>query len=195
MFYELSFLLPFFLIYVLYIKLGKEKQNLLIILSSYYFYGLWDWRFLSLLIIQTLSDYMCAIFIDNTSDKKKQKFIMFFSIIFNLTMLGFFKYFNFFVDSFYTLFPNITPSSKIILNIILPPAISFYTFESMSYVIDVYRGTVKAERNFVSFGAFISFFPKLVAGPIERAHTLLDQINKDRTFSVDNFFSGLRLFA
>lgn len=196
MFYELSFLIPFLIFYGFYIFFNLRKQNLLIIISSYYFYGLWDWRFLSLLIIQTLSDYVCAKIIDKNIDNQKvKKNAMIFSISFNLCMLGFFKYANFFVESFFQAFPYFgNYSGRILGNLILPAAISFYTFESMSYVIDVYRGKIKAEKDIIGFAAFIAFFPKLVAGPIERAHTLLAQINQQRKCTFDGFLSGTRLF-
>lgn len=197
MFYELSFLIPFFIFYIFYTSFNLRKQNLLIVFSSYYFYGLWDWRFLSLLIIQTFSDYVCAIIIDkNMNNQKIRKSALIFSISFNLCMLGFFKYANFFAESFFQAFPYFgSYSGKILQNLILPAAISFYTFESMSYVIDVYRGTVKAEKDVIGFAAFIAFFPKLVAGPIERAHTLLAQINQQRKCTFDGFLSGTRLFV
>ena len=195
MFYELQFLIPFFLFFLVYRKLNTQKQNILIVVSSFYFYGLWDWRFLGLLILQTVSDYFCALIIAESKEKSIKKLVMYFSIAFNLGMLATFKYANFFIDSFLTLFPYFgTPHSQKIIHFILPPAISFYTFESMSYVIDVYRGTAQAEKRFFSFAAFISFFPKLVAGPIERAHTLLAQINKKRVCTLDAFLSGVRLF-
>lgn len=196
MFYELSFLIPFFVFYMFYIYFDLRKQNLLIVLSSYYFYGLWDWRFLSLLLVQTFSDYICARIIDKNADNQKiKKAAMVFSISFNLCMLGFFKYANFFVDSFLHVFPYFDGNNGKFLQLVLPAAISFYTFESMSYVIDVYRGTVKAEKDIIGFAAFISFFPKLVAGPIERAHTLLAQINQKRKCTFDGFLSGSRLFV
>lgn len=196
MFYELSFLIPFFVFYVFYIYFDLRKQNILITASSYYFYGLWDWRFLSLLIIQTGSDYICARIIDkNINNQKIKKIALIFSITFNLSMLGFFKYANFFVESFLHAFPYFGNYSEKFLQLVLPAAISFYTFESMSYVIDVYRGTIKAEKDIIGFAAFISFFPKLVAGPIERAHTLLAQINQQRKCTFEGFLSGSRLFV
>lgn len=158
------------------------------------FYGWWDWRFLSLILLSTIVDYYCGLKIHaQTSTLKKKNYIIL-SVIVNLTLLGFFKYYNFFIDSFIYLLSqigwNIHPP---LLNIILPVGISFYTFQTMTYSIDIYRGHLEPTTDFLDFALFVSFFPQLVAGPIERAGTLLPQIRSSRTFRKDIFFSGLQL--
>jgi D-alanyl-lipoteichoic acid acyltransferase DltB (MBOAT superfamily) len=168
-------------------------QNTLIVAASYVFYGWWDWRFLSIIFLSTLEDYFVALKIRNTSDERRRKMWLLTSIAVNLGFLGFFKYYNFFIDNFsaaFTLFgirPNI-PS----LNIILPVGISFYTFQTMGYTIDVYRRKLEPVKDFISFAAFVSFFPQLVAGPIERAANLLPQFQNKRVFEYEKAVNGMR---
>jgi D-alanyl-lipoteichoic acid acyltransferase DltB (MBOAT superfamily) len=170
-----------------------KLQNTLIVVSSYVFYGWWDWRFLGLIFISTLEDYLVALKIHNTSDERKRKIWLLVSIIVNIGILGFFKYCNFFIDNFVAAFsllgtkPNITS-----LNIILPIGISFYTFQTMSYTIDVYKRKLEPTKDFISFAAFVSFFPLLVAGPIERATHLLPQFYRKRIFDYANAVNGMR---
>lgn len=194
-FYDLKFIIPFIGVYIIYMFLGKKNQNKLLVFSSLYFYGLWDWRFLALLGAQVCTDYVVSLKISTEPLMSKKKKLLFISIIFNLGMLCYFKYMNFFLESFFTLFPSLGDGSRKIIQIVLPPAISFYTFESLSYVIDVYRGTAKVEKNFWTFSAFVAYFPKLVAGPIERAHTLLHNLNQERKVTKDKILSGLRLYV
>ncbi|WP_309387575.1 MBOAT family O-acyltransferase [Cerasicoccus frondis] len=168
-------------------------QNLLIVIASYVFYGWWDWRFVSLLIVSTLSDYGIGLALAGSSDERRRKMLLISSLAINLGLLGFFKYFNFFIDSVsgaFTLFGReITTYS---LNVILPVGISFYTFQTLSYTIDVYRRKIEPTRDFVAFAAYVSFFPQLVAGPIERAAHLLPQFHQQRQFDYGLAKDGMR---
>jgi alginate O-acetyltransferase complex protein AlgI len=172
-----------------------RAQNLLLLLSSYIFYGWWDWRFLSLIILSTIIDYIIGLKIYNEYQNSIKKLYLSFSIIFNLGLLGFFKYFNFFIDSWIELLNiiGIHLNSTWTLNVILPVGISFYTFQTMSYSLDIYFKKIKPTKDFISFAAFVSFFPQLVAGPIERASNLLPQILKERKFRYAQAVNGLRL--
>ncbi len=168
-------------------------QNFLLLVASYVFYGWWDYRFLSLILFSTLVDFFVGIALSKTDSPLKRKFFLWTSIIVNLGFLGFFKYYNFFLESFVDAFTfmgySINANS---LNIILPVGISFYTFQTLSYSIDVYRKKLEPSRSFVKFAAFVSFFPQLVAGPIERATNLLPQFNTKRVFSNTEAKEGLR---
>ena len=163
----------------LYYFLPKKFKNPLLLIASYVFYGYWDFRFVGLLIISTIVDYFIGKKLHITNNSKKRKILLSLSLIANLGILGFFKYFGFFIDS-------LTPIAGIFggnldylhLNIILPVGISFYTFQTMSYTIDIYRKKIEPTHNFIDFAVFVSFFPQLVAGPIERAKHLLPQIKK-----------------
>src|SRR5690606_16984149 len=143
-----------------------KLQNLLIVLASYVFYGWWDWRFLSLIVFSTLVDYTVGLYLGKETSKNKRKALLWTSIIVNLGFLGFFKYYNFFLDNFVTAFSFFGyPISARSLNIILPVGISFYTFQTLSYSIDVYRKKLEPTKDLIAFAAFVSFFPQLVAGP------------------------------
>ena len=193
LFYKWSFILPFILMYLFYIRLGRRSQNFLILAAGYYFYGMWNWRFLPLLIITTGFDYAAGRLIEKfDTDPFKRKLCLIVSMTVNLGMLGYFKYANFFVESMASILP--LHINGPIVKVILPAGISFYTFQSMSYVIDVYKRHIKAERNILDFAAFVSYFPHLVAGPIQRAEVLLAQITHERTVSVSEFLAGCRLF-
>ena len=159
------------------------------------FYGWWDFRFLILIFLSTIIDYIIGLNIPKKDSKKKQKLLLYASIIFNLGVLCFFKYYNFFVDSFIQSFSLIGYDIKSIwtLNIILPVGISFYTFQTMSYSIDIYKKKLEPTKDFISFASFVSFFPQLVAGPIERASNLLPQILMRRELKLDQLIHGLRL--
>ena len=198
LFNSLEFIVFLALVFVLYWFVFNRKlkqQNLLLLCSSYVFYGWWDYRFLSLIILSTLVDYFVVKGIQESSEDKRRKLLLWVSIIFNLGILAFFKYYNFFVDSLLVLFNSLgyDMQSTWSLHIILPVGISFYTFQTMSYTIDVYRGKLKPTSDFVSFAAFVAFFPQLVAGPIERASNLLPQILNTRKFSYQHGMQGLRL--
>ena len=194
--YEFFIFLPIvFFLYWFVFKNNLKFQNTLILLASYVFYSWWDWRFLSLIIISTIIDYLIGLKIYKSNDLHIKRYYLLFSIIVNLGILGFFKYYNFFIDSWIILLNSVGyyPSSVWTLNVILPVGISFYTFQTMSYSLDIYYNKLKPTRDIISFAAFVSFFPQLVAGPIERASNLIPQILNKRTFKYNNGVQGLRL--
>jgi alginate O-acetyltransferase complex protein AlgI len=173
----------FFLYWFVFNK-NKSTQNALLIIASYYFYSCWDWRFLFLLVFSTFLDYYTGIQIEKGRSEKSRKFWFWLSILVNLGFLGVFKYYNFFAASFSELLNSVgVQASPILLNVILPVGISFYTFHGLSYVIDIYFKRIKAEHNFVDYSLFVSYFPLLVAGPIERATHLLPQVKVKREFN------------
>ena len=184
------------LVFILY-WFGTNKnlkvQNLFLLFASYVFYGWWDWRFLSLIIFSSLIDYLVGLGLAKHENVKKRKLLLLTSIFVNIGFLGFFKYYNFFVESFvdaFTLFGKSINADT--LSIILPVGISFYTFQTLSYSIDVYRRKMKPTKDVISFFTFVSFFPQLVAGPIERATNLLPQFYKKRCFDYSRSVDGLR---
>ncbi|WP_282078977.1 MBOAT family O-acyltransferase [Aquimarina algiphila] len=170
-------------------------QNVLLLVASYVFYGWWDWRFLSLIALSTIIDYTAGFRIYESKEKSVKKRWLWVSIIFNLGMLGFFKYYNFFIDSWIDLFAAVgyELQSTWTLQIILPVGISFYTFQTLSYSIDIYKEKLQPTKDFIAFAAFVSFFPQLVAGPIERATNLVPQFLKKRTFTYKTFSYGIKL--
>lgn len=182
-----------FVLYWFVTNKNLKAQNALIVLASYFFYGWWDWRFLSLIVFSTLVDYLVANALSQTYNLSKRKLLLWISIGVNLGFLMFFKYYNFFLDNFTTAFSffgmEISSSS---LKIVLPVGISFYTFQTLSYTIDVYRKKLNPTRNFIAFAAFVSFFPQLVAGPIERASNLLPQFYTSRKLEYSQAADGLR---
>lgn len=184
-----------FLLYWGIFKKNVRSQNLFILFASYLFYGWWDWRFLSLILLSTTVDYFVGLKIDANEKKSTRKSWLWVSVIFNVGLLGFFKYYNFFVDSWIDMFSlfGYTIKSRWTLQVILPVGISFYTFQTMSYSFDIYYRKLKPTKDFLSFATFVSFFPQLVAGPIERASNLLSQILNKRTFSYDQSVSGIKL--
>jgi len=182
-----------FILYWFVANKNLKLQNLLIVISSYVFYGWWDWRFLSLILFSTIVDFLVGLMLSKEENETKRKALLWTSILVNLGFLGFFKYYNFFIENFTTAFSffgnEIQPNS---LNIILPVGISFYTFQTLSYSIDVYRKKLEPTKDFIAFSAFVSFFPQLVAGPIERATNLLPQFYKKRTFNYSKAVDGMR---
>lgn len=196
LFNSLSFAIFLPTIFILYWFLTNNKlrlQNQLLLISSYFFYACWDWRFLFLLMFSTLLDYFTGLKMDQASGAKYRKIWFWISILINLGFLGVFKYYNFFITSFTTLVTKLGLSFQpYIINVILPVGISFYTFHGLSYVIDIYKKRIHAERNFVDYAVFVSFFPLLVAGPIERATHLLPQIKTKRIFNYEKAVNGLR---
>ncbi|MDF1673842.1 MAG: MBOAT family protein [Vicingaceae bacterium] len=181
-----------FTIYWLF-KNHFKIQNLIVVIASYVFYGWWDWRFLSLILFSSLVDYFVGLSLSKQETKFKRKVLLWTSIVVNLGFLGFFKYYNFFLDNFVDAFSFFGYSIKTnSLNIILPVGISFYTFQTLSYTIDVYKRKLEPTKNFIAFSAFVSFFPQLVAGPIERATHLLPQFYKKRVFDYGLAVNGLR---
>ena len=190
----LLFIPTVFLLYWFVFQKNLRVQNLVLLISSYVFYGWWDYRFLSLIFLSTIVDYFVGLKIHNGKDKKTKKSYLWISVFFNLGLLGFFKYFNFFIDSLSELFSFFGLSNNYsTLQIILPVGISFYTFQTMSYTLDIYYGKLKPTKDFITFATFVSFFPQLVAGPIERARNLLPQINTKRSFKYMQGIEGLRL--
>lgn len=182
-----------FILYWFITNKSLKLQNFLIVAASYLFYGWWDWRFLSLILFSTLVDYTIGRQLKIEESKTKRKFLLWTSILINLGFLGFFKYYNFFLDNFVTAFSLFgTGINANSLEIILPVGISFYTFQTLSYSIDVYKKKLEPTKDFVAFSAFVSFFPQLVAGPIERATHLLPQFYKKRTFDYSKAVDGMR---
>ncbi len=195
LFNSLEFIIFFVIVFTLYYKTYNQLklQNILVLVSSYIFYGWWDWRFLSLIIISSVCDFVIGRAIDKSQVKKSRKRLLMLSLFINLGFLGFFKYYNFFAESFSD-FVSIFgfETSPFFLNIVLPVGISFYTFQTMSYTIDIYRGKMKSTDNLLQFMTFVSFFPQLVAGPIERASNLLPQFAKKRSFNKFEFREGIK---
>lgn len=180
-----------FLLYWFIFNKNLKAQNVLIVVASYVFYGWWDWRFLFLILFSTIVDYTVGILLEKENNLLKRKVLLWISIIVNLGFLGFFKYYNFFLDNFIASFSFFGMEIKAnSLNIILPVGISFYTFQTLSYSIDVYRKKMHATKDFVAFSAFVSFFPQLVAGPIERATHLLPQFKRERKFNYSEAVIG-----
>lgn len=182
-----------FMIYWFITNKSVRLQNLFIVIASYIFYGWWDWRFLSLIILSTLIDYFIGIMLSRKQNKKTRKWFLWGSLFVNLGILGFFKYYNFFLDNFLDAFSffglELSANS---LSVILPVGISFYTFQTLSYTIDVYRGRLEPVKDIFSFAAFVCFFPQLVAGPIERATHLLPQFKTKRIFNYTKAVDGIK---
>jgi len=194
MFNSLSFLLFFAVVYSLYLMVNHKWQNRVLLVASYFFYGCWNWRFLSLIALSTVIDFTVGRKIQSSDNISERKRWLFLSILANLGILGFFKYFNFFSLSLVELFQtfNLTIDYNT-LNIVLPVGISFYTFQTMSYTIDVYRKELQPCHDFLDFALFVSFFPQLVAGPIERAKNLLPNVTTKRIITYDKIRRGLFL--
>ncbi|BAO77472.1 MBOAT family O-acyltransferase [Winogradskyella sp. PG-2] len=187
------FLPVVFIFYWFCCQKNLKLQNLLIVAASYLFYGWWDWRFLSLIIFSTIVDYSIGVALSKEDSQKKRKLFLWLSILVNLGFLGFFKYYNFFLDNLITAFTFFgTELQASSLKVILPVGISFYTFQTLSYTIDVYRKKLTPTKDFIAFSAFVSFFPQLVAGPIERATNLLPQFYTKRKFEYNKAVDGLR---
>ncbi len=192
--FEFGIFLPIvFLLYWFAFGKNLQWQNLLLLFASYLFYGWWDWRFLGLILFSSVLDYSLGLRIGSTEDDRVKKLFLVISLVCNLGLLGFFKYYNFFVEQFITAFSFFGSKPSIhTLKIILPVGISFYTFQTLSYTIDVYRRKLQPTNDIVAFMAFVSFFPQLVAGPIERASNLLPQFVSPRRFDLEKAKDGLR---
>jgi len=184
----------FFLIVIaLYLPRNRRWQNGVLLVSSYFFYGWWDWRFLGLLLVSTVVDFMVARRMPKASGRGRRRLLMV-SLAANLGILGFFKYFNFFIDSTVVFLTELGLSASApVLNIVLPVGISFYTFQTLAYTIDVYRGRIQPTSDIVQFAVYVSFFPQLVAGPIERAQHLLPQLSSPRRATAHQVRSGAAL--
>ena len=190
---EFAIFLPLVFIIYWFFCNNLKSQNRFLLFSSYLFYGWWDWRFLSLILFSTIVDYYVGWMLRTEENQTKRKILLWTSVLFNLGILGFFKYNNFFLDNFIIAFSFFGAEIKAnSLNIILPVGISFYTFQTLSYTIDAYKRKLKPTKDFIAFSAFVSFFPQLVAGPIERATHLLPQFYKKRTFDTAKAVDGMR---
>lgn len=196
-FNSVDFLIFLPVVFILYWFLFKNKlkpQNLFIVVASYVFYGWWDWRFLFLIAFTSFCSWGSSLLIfkhKSNSHCKTAKFFNICNISLNLLILGIFKYYNFFIESFFEIFPSVR-NDQLLISIILPVGISFYTFQALSYTIDVYRGKIEPTKDIIAFFAFVSFFPQLVAGPIERATNLLPQFLQKRKFDYATATDGCR---
>jgi alginate O-acetyltransferase complex protein AlgI len=195
LFNSLNFFCFLPIVFVLYwsVRTNLRVQNIFLLFASYVFYGWWDVRFLTLIIASTAVDFILGKMMDTASSSVKRKLLIAISMIFNLGLLGVFKYYNFFIENFVVLSDRMGLSTNLVLlKIILPVGISFYTFQTMSYTIDIYRKKLKHTSDFIAFAAFVGYFPQLVAGPIERAAHLLPQLGEIRVFNSTNAANGLR---
>ncbi len=198
LFNSIEFLVFLPIVFAFYWLLHKQLrwQNAFVVAASYLFYGWWDWRFLMLIAFTTLCSYGSGLAIGNKQNNPSAKgpspkFYLWANIVLNLLILGLFKYYDFFAQSFANAFLG-GNADRILLHLVLPVGISFYTFQALSYSIDVYRGNMKPTRDIVAFFAYVSFFPQLVAGPIERATSLLPQFERSRRFDYATAVDGLR---
>ncbi|MDF2231636.1 MBOAT family protein [Albimonas sp. CAU 1670] len=191
LFSELHFWVFFAVVFTLYVAAPHRVQNRLLLVASYVFYGAWDWRFLGLILLSTAIDYLVALRMQAERSEPARRLLLMVSLTLNLGMLGIFKYLGFFVESFTILMADLgLPAHPATLNIILPVGISFFTFQTLSYTIDVYRRKLEPTRDFLDFALFVAFFPQLVAGPIERAAHLLPEIAAPRRITWDKFSRG-----
>ncbi len=199
----------FVVVYALYLICARRLvvQNAVLLMASYFFYGCWDWRFLGLIWLSTIIDYLCGRELDKRIDNRQstidnregahacspraRKAILLFSVAANLGILGFFKYFDFFAGSAASLLKTIgLPMETRLLNLVLPVGISFYTFQTLSYTIDVYRGRIRSHKSLLDFAVFVAFFPQLVAGPIVRAREFLPQVSRPRRLNLEQVYEG-----
>ncbi len=187
----------FAVVYLVYICLkGVRSQNLFLLVASYFFYGFWSWKFLALLVATQIVDFHISKGLVRLDDQSKRKRLMWLSVIVNMGTLGFFKYFNFFTDNLQEVMRAFgVEVSDVTLNIVLPVGISFYTIQELTYIIDVYKRRVRPAGRFVDFALFVSYFPQLVAGPIERAERLLPQVQSPRQIHWDDLVEGTWLFC
>lgn len=187
------FLVIAFTLYWFFFKKKLVIQNLFLLVASYFFYGWWDWRFLSLIFFSSLVDFIIGRQLYRTTNKSRRKLFLVISLITNLGILGFFKYYNFFIAGFIDLLSSIGFNANYFtLKVILPVGISFYTFQTLSYTIDIYYRKIEPTNDMVAFFAFVSFFPQLVAGPIERAKNLLPQFQSPRQFDFEKARDGMK---
>jgi D-alanyl-lipoteichoic acid acyltransferase DltB (MBOAT superfamily) len=195
LFNSLTFAVFFVVVFSLYWALrARTPQNVLLLVASWIFYGAWSWKFLLLLLASTVVDYVCGLLIAGADNPRRKRLVLTFSVTANLLFLATFKYLGFFVAEFAALLENLGLNASVpVLEIVLPVGISFYTFQTIGYVIDVYRGKVPATRSILDYALYVAFFPQLVAGPIERAGHLIPQFQKARVFSAAAFESGLQL--
>ncbi|MHC4235521.1 MAG: MBOAT family O-acyltransferase [Planctomycetota bacterium] len=193
-FNSLEFAVFFVIVFGLYRVLARRGQNVLLLMASYVFYGFWDWRFLSLVLISTVVDYTCGWGIHLSRTRLRRKAYLLTSLSINLGLLCFFKYFNFFAEGLRDLLASVGMQADWgTLNIVLPLGISFYTFQTLSYTIDIYRRQLEPTRDLLGFALFVAFFPQLVIGPIERARVLLPQIQASRRVTWPKIYDGAYL--
>src|SRR3989338_1194153 len=188
LFNSLNFIIFFLIVYGLYYIASHRWQNRLLIFASCIFYATWSWKFLLVMFISITTDFFCARYIDRLGDVFRRRILLLLSVSVNLAILGFFKYFNFFVSNFQSLLEFLhlaNPAVNWSLKIILPVGISFYTFEAISYIVDVYRRQTKSAENYWDYVLFVIYFPHLVAGPIMRVKSLLPQIINPRIMSME----------
>lgn len=196
LFNSIDFMLFFIILFLTYWTSPRRLRNPLLLAASYIFYASWSWKALSLILASTLFNYMCGRWIYNAKNTKSRKALLFLSVAFNLSMLGFFKYFNFFAENLAVLLNSLGLNMNFTtLNIILPIGISFYTFQAMSYTIDIYRGQFTPISSIRDFSLFIAYFPQLIAGPIERAKNLIPRIQAPKIFKEINFRESAYLFV
>jgi D-alanyl-lipoteichoic acid acyltransferase DltB (MBOAT superfamily) len=195
LFNSLTFVVFYLAVFALYWLLrARGPQNVLLLVASWIFYGAWSWKFLLLLIASSVIDYFCGMLIEGAANPRRKRLWLILSVSGNLLFLATFKYLGFFVTEFAALLERLGfAASTPVLEIVLPVGISFYTFQTIGYIVDVYRGKVPATRNFIDYGLYVAFFPQLVAGPIERAAHLIPQFQKPRVWSTPAFESGLQL--
>jgi alginate O-acetyltransferase complex protein AlgI len=196
LFNSIDFAIFFPIVFIFYwfiVNRSLKLQNLFIVIASFTFYGWWDWRFLALLFSSSIINFGIGRLLENQNNSVKRKALLWFTLVYNIGLLVVFKYLNFFIESFSSAFSflgfNISGSS---LNIVLPVGISFFTFQALGYILEVYRGNIKPTKDIINFSAFVSFFPLILAGPIERANHLLPQFNKKRLFDYVQATDGLR---
>ncbi len=195
LFNSIEFLIFLPLVFAMYwvLRSSRSGQNALLLVASYLFYGWWDWRFLSLIFLSSLLDYFLGAAIAGTLEKIRKRTFVAISLTVNLGLLGFFKYYNFFVTEFIEAFSSLgLELNAMTLKVILPVGISFYTFQTLSYTLDVYKGRIEACKDPLAFFTFVSFFPQLVAGPIERASNLIPQFENERSFDTEESIKGLK---
>ena len=191
LFNTLEFAVFFAVVLGIYHLLAHRAQNAMLLGGSYLFYACWDWRFVSLILISTAVDYYVGVLLHRCADDRKRKSILWWSVLFNLGFLGFFKYYNFFAGSLQTLLAGMGVDVHLnTLNVVLPVGISFYTFQSMSYTMDIYRKEVEPAQRFSDFALSVAFFPHMVAGPIQRARSLIDQVEQPRRVTREDFADG-----
>lgn len=180
---------------ILYWRLSRRWQNLLLLVASYFFYGWWDWRFLGLIAASTIVDYHCARVIDASDNPVRRRALLIISLTMNFSFLGFFKYYDFFAGSLADLLGRlgVRGVSPAFLAVVLPPGISFYTFQEVAYICDVYKRRIRPADSLIDYALFIALFPHLIAGPIQRPSHLLPQVQQRRAFNAPSFFDGLML--
>jgi alginate O-acetyltransferase complex protein AlgI len=195
LFNSITFVVFYVVVFASYWLLrARRPQNILLLGASWVFYGAWSWKFLLLLIASSVLDYVCGLLIQGAPSQRRKRLLLILSVGGNLLFLGTFKYFGFFVTEFAALLEQLGfAASAPVLNIVLPVGISFYTFQTIGYIVDVYRGKVPAARSFIDYALYVAFFPQLVAGPIERAGHLIPQFQKPRVWNTAAFESGLQL--